>query len=60
MLVNLNARKSLHGAGQSDDVNDQPTSGRTPSAARRGHHSEAFNMTGIHVIRTVHIKDDVC
>ncbi|EJD00128.1 uncharacterized protein FOMMEDRAFT_92323, partial [Fomitiporia mediterranea MF3/22] len=58
MLSNLNARRRLHGVGQSsDEHNPSVSSGGVPPFRRN--HEETFAMSGIHVIRTVQLSDDV-
>ena len=57
MLANLNSRRAISGVGESGD--HPSTNSSSQLAARNAVDPESFNMSGIHVIRTVRMDDDV-
>ena len=58
MLSNLNSRRAVSGVGESDEREPSGNSfSQRSGTARRN--QESFGMSGIHVIRTVRMEDDV-
>lgn len=60
MFVNLNARNTLSGAGQSENNEFEMSNLRSKNAGGHGDHSKAPSVSVIHVVKTIHIEVDVC